>query len=513
MTNIVKDRSSNFELLRIFAMIGIIFFHYSDHGCNSINYDNALAVNTAFEYISRIGGGLGNCLFMILTGYFCSKSVFRLNRLYKVWGQVFFYSVFSYLVACELGRVFSAKEFFEVLTPITSNQYWYFTAYVIVIAFSPLLNAGFAILNKKQMLAVLLLLGYFFSVMPTLGFYTAISQNRIGVMIFLYCIGGYIRFFHSAKSKKSLVIEFFSALIVFLVLAFFMLKGKFDYVWGIEKAPIILLSVIVFLVFKNLNIANCKFINWVAASCFGVYLIHMNNYTTYFIWDNLLHTTNFYLSKYMIPYVIFSVSMIFILATLIDKVREYIEYWFISAITNFRCIQSKIVLIVCLTLTLVFSFHVYNNSVLHDIIYSNINYEGSSKVVSVQKESRLSQEIIPPKPLNLKQLEFKPITWNRQYADDSYMYVSVINNQNNERLFIQAIPLNVLKDQVKYCLNFNKDIALLPNVSYSLVIDSNVTDESKGIALMLTKESNGNTVRINDNMEEGLHLGIILRGK
>lgn len=66
---------------------------------------------------------------------------------------------------------------------------------------------------------------------------------------------------------------------------------------------------------------------------------------------------------------------------------------------------------------------------------------------------------------------------------------------------------------MKYCLNFNKDIAILPNVSYSLVIDSNVTDESKGIALMLTKESNGNTVRINDNMEEGLHLGIILRGK
>ena len=55
-----KERSSNFELLRILVMLRIILFHYSDHVCNDITYENALYANTAFEYFCRLGGGLGN---------------------------------------------------------------------------------------------------------------------------------------------------------------------------------------------------------------------------------------------------------------------------------------------------------------------------------------------------------------------------------------------------------------------------------------------------------------------
>ena len=55
-------RESNFELLRIIAMIGIILFHYSDHGCNDISFGNALSINVAFEYVTRIGGGVKSSL-------------------------------------------------------------------------------------------------------------------------------------------------------------------------------------------------------------------------------------------------------------------------------------------------------------------------------------------------------------------------------------------------------------------------------------------------------------------
>ena len=74
-----KERASNFELLRIIVMFGIVLFHYSDHSCNDITYANALPSNTVFEYFCRIGGGLGNCVFMILSGYFMLKSQFKLN--------------------------------------------------------------------------------------------------------------------------------------------------------------------------------------------------------------------------------------------------------------------------------------------------------------------------------------------------------------------------------------------------------------------------------------------------
>ena len=85
----ITKRESNFELLRIIAMIGIILFHYSDHGCNDISFENALSINVAFEYVTRIGGGVGNCIFMLLTGYFMSQSKFRINKLLK-YGEKYF---------------------------------------------------------------------------------------------------------------------------------------------------------------------------------------------------------------------------------------------------------------------------------------------------------------------------------------------------------------------------------------------------------------------------------------
>lgn len=53
-----NKRETNFELLRIAAMFGIVLFHYSDHGCSDITYENALWQNAAFVYVCRIGGDL-----------------------------------------------------------------------------------------------------------------------------------------------------------------------------------------------------------------------------------------------------------------------------------------------------------------------------------------------------------------------------------------------------------------------------------------------------------------------
>lgn len=67
----IKKRESNFELLRIISMFGIILFHYSDHGCNDITYDNALPVNAAFEYCCRIGGGIWKLCFYDINRILC----------------------------------------------------------------------------------------------------------------------------------------------------------------------------------------------------------------------------------------------------------------------------------------------------------------------------------------------------------------------------------------------------------------------------------------------------------
>ncbi len=52
----------------------------------------------------------------------------RINKLLKIWGEVFFYSFFSYIVAVWIKVTYFTKiDFLTSLLPITSNQYWYFT--------------------------------------------------------------------------------------------------------------------------------------------------------------------------------------------------------------------------------------------------------------------------------------------------------------------------------------------------------------------------------------------------
>lgn len=363
-----NQRESNFELLRIVAMFGIVLFHYSDHGCSDITYDNALTVNTAFEYFCRIGGGLGNCIFMIMTGYFMSKSEFRIKKLVKIWGQVFFYSVLSYIIACSLEvTYFNKKNFIEALLPITSNQYWYFTAYVIVLIMSPVINLAFEKLEKKMLLLLMVGLLYFFSIMPMFGYYSTVSDDRIGIMVLLYTIGAYIRKYNAKKTKVGFRIELFVATIMLFLLSGFSIcydkisilrlhsEYRFSLIWGIEKTPIIIFSTVVFLVFKNLDMGFKKVINWVAASAFGVYLLHMNIWTTNIIWNTICRTKKYYQSSMMIIHVLLCCVMIYIVCTGVDKIRIYFfERPIENAVMDTNSIKPKVILgIACLVIVMI----------------------------------------------------------------------------------------------------------------------------------------------------------------
>ena len=67
MEHSVKERQSNIEILRIFAMSVIILSHISVHGI--VNYDS-ICPNKIFTDLFQFGGGIGNNLFILIMGYF-----------------------------------------------------------------------------------------------------------------------------------------------------------------------------------------------------------------------------------------------------------------------------------------------------------------------------------------------------------------------------------------------------------------------------------------------------------
>lgn len=93
------NRSSNFEFLRIFAMLMIVAAHYADHGIKHVlvpdlgsAWLSGSLTNRVFTSFLIPGGKIGVGVFFVLTGYFMYAAQYKINRLAKLYLQVLFYS-------------------------------------------------------------------------------------------------------------------------------------------------------------------------------------------------------------------------------------------------------------------------------------------------------------------------------------------------------------------------------------------------------------------------------------
>ena len=80
-------------------------------------------------------------------------------------------------------------------------------------------------------------------------------------------------------------------------------------------------AVSLFLFFENLSLGENKFINTLAATTFGIYLLHDSNFVRYFLWCNVVKTQSLYNSIYFPLLTIISCLGIFIVCSLFDLLR------------------------------------------------------------------------------------------------------------------------------------------------------------------------------------------------
>ena len=82
-----------------------------------------------------------------------------------------------------------------------------------------------------------------------------------------------------------------------------------------------------FMLFKNLKIPNNRIINTVAASTFGVLMIHANSDTMrQWLWIDFLNNAGAYGSRYAYIHPIVSIAGIFAVCTILDRFRiRYFE--------------------------------------------------------------------------------------------------------------------------------------------------------------------------------------------
>ena len=105
MTNKKTERASNFELLRIIAMLMIVAAHYAGHGIRHVLYPSTGTIwltgnliNRAFTSFLIPGGKIGVGIFFALTGYFMIDKEYKLQRLFNLILEVYFYSLLMLII-------------------------------------------------------------------------------------------------------------------------------------------------------------------------------------------------------------------------------------------------------------------------------------------------------------------------------------------------------------------------------------------------------------------------------
>lgn len=341
-----KVKSSNIEILRIIAMLMIIAHHYCVHGIFNYWHTNSTLTdyfNNVIVGIVAMGGKLGVDIFVLITGYFMIVSDCKFTKVVKLYLTTLLYSLLLLVIAYIYGEHHVPSRILNSsLFPFGGNAYWFITTYLMLYIFVPYLNK-FILTSKKTMLNSLMVVTTLLWVLiPT---FTPASYcfSSLVWFIYLYFIGASIRLksyasvFNNKQFFKNL---FIVSCIVLVVYAFVRCIGTDVNLWGVTKLArmqtifIVSIAIYLFHYFKDLEIHYNKFINQIAVSVFGVYLLHDNNIVRPFLWRVIVQPCNYMDKPYMVLYLLAVVFIVFILGIVIDKLVMSIAQKYIDKIVD-----------------------------------------------------------------------------------------------------------------------------------------------------------------------------------
>ena len=142
-------RQSNFEILRIVAMFMIVITHIINHG-QVMQNSNREVLSLIFDFIFDIVIVHVNS-YVLLTGYYQSKSEFKMSRLMQNINTVWFYraAMLIFLVLINAWHP-THVEIFRHTFPLDLGFYWFIDVYIILYCISPFLNKLLEKLDKKN---------------------------------------------------------------------------------------------------------------------------------------------------------------------------------------------------------------------------------------------------------------------------------------------------------------------------------------------------------------------------
>ena len=157
-------------------------------------------------------------VYVIISGYFLSGKSFSFRRLLRLWCRILFYTllippVLAVAGVLQFSEITGIYHIWNCLFPVQSGHYWFVTAYVILVLFTPFLNGAVRIMSRGQMkmaLGALLLLFCLGKSISPLQFSADRYGYDFGWFFCLYLTGAYLRrygcsFFWKKRKKRRAV--------------------------------------------------------------------------------------------------------------------------------------------------------------------------------------------------------------------------------------------------------------------------------------------------------------------
>ncbi len=318
-------------------MLLIIAHHYVvNSGLTAPNgpvFENPLSAHSVFLILFGMWGKIGINCFVMITGYFMCESNITLKKFLKLLLEVEFYRVLFYAVFLISGyRAFSLSDLVKAILPVSGVSTGFTGCFLLFFLFIPFLNILIQHMNEKQHLLLIALCSFIYVILGTVP-KIAVTMNYVSWFMVIYIIASYIRlypkkWFDDTKLTAGAALFFViasvcSVLIMQWVSVKFGFASCYAFVMDCNKILAVFTAIAAFCFFKNLKIKNSKFINTIAASTFGVLLIHANSDTMrQWLWRDFLNNIGAYDSDLLYVHAFVSVISIFIICSVIDILRR-----------------------------------------------------------------------------------------------------------------------------------------------------------------------------------------------
>lgn len=329
------------ELMRIVAMILVMVVHagFVSIGIPSTNDVDSHLIISFFRFLLQSFSIVCVNLFILLSGWFGIRP--KKIRFLELLFQVSFFLLIGLIISVLLsftGYVpkLSIKKIITGLTLFYPGSYWFVQSYVLLYVLTPILNEFInhsTIKTQKRTLISFFLFQFVCGWLTSGVEWFSMGYSTIS-FIGLYLLASYIHMSVKIIQNKWLNMSAKHYLLIYIILSIlnslvatifvdksFIIERLFFY-----NSPFVILSSLsLFLFFSKLSLKK-KFINWIAVSCFSIYLLHCNPFIFKFVYTKFIH--DYFLNHAFLQWcctVLLFIFFTFLVSIMIDKIR--IRLW------------------------------------------------------------------------------------------------------------------------------------------------------------------------------------------